>query len=186
VLVTFCVGLAIIVVGSAPAHADDDELMTIEVGDTLDAEIDFVRLTLLDLEAFKRWFPALGDWRVLSRSESTALVYGSQALPWPISDRDYVVRYRWWTGGDGDFHLEARALADASPGPQPGRVRIERMRTEWRLTAEDGRTRVLYVYEGSPGIPLPDWVMRIGWESQTGRLIDALASEVGRRVMSGP
>jgi hypothetical protein len=160
--------------------------MTIEVGDTLDAEIDFVRLTLLDLEAFKRWFPALGDWRVLSRSESTALVYGSQALPWPISDRDYVVRYRWWTGGDGDFHLEARALADASPGPQPGRVRIERMRTEWRLTAEDGRTRVLYVYEGSPGIPLPDWVMRIGWESQTGRLIDALSSEVGRRVVSGP
>jgi hypothetical protein len=60
------------------------------------------------------------------------------------------------------------------------------MRTEWRLTAEDGRTRVLYVYEGSPGIPLPDWVMRIGWESQTGRLIDALSSEVGRRVVSGP
>ena len=94
-----------------------------------------------------------------------------------VADRDYVVRYRWWTGSDGDFHLEARALAGAEPAPASGRVRIERMRTEWRLSAREDGTHVLYVYEGSPGVPLPDWILRIGWESQTGRLIRALAPQ---------
>jgi hypothetical protein len=153
----------------------------IEVAGIVPAPISEVRATLLDLEAFDGWFPGIGEWRVLFRDDSSARIYGAQLLPWPIDDRDYVVRYRWWTEASGAFHLESRAQRDAELQAVPGRVRIEDMRTEWRLQEGGGETEVVYVYEGRTGIPLPGWVLQLGWKGQTGRLLDALAREVARR-----
>jgi hypothetical protein len=185
VYVSLCwLGIGLAAVGAANiARASDeqDDGLSVVVEGTLDADLRLVRATLLDLDAFKEWFPAIGEWRILQRDAASALVYGSQALPWPVSDRDYVVRYRWWGAGDSEFHLEATALADAPPPPPEDRVRIEVMTTLWTLRADGDRTIVQYTYEGSSGMPLPDWVAKIGWRSRTGALIEALAAEVTRR-----
>ena len=140
-----------------------------------------VRSVLLDLEGFGRWFPSTAEWRVLERGAGEAVVYGRQALPWPVQDRDYVVRYRWRDEPEGDFVLEATSVTGIGPDPPDGVVRAVAVWSRWRLRAgEGGRTDVHYHYRGDQGGRLPDWVAQAGWESQTWRVIQGLADEVAR------
>ncbi len=149
----------------------------------LEAPFAEVRAALLDLRAFGRWFPAMADWRVLEDwgDARRAQVYGRQWLPWPIAHRDYVVEYAWRDSEVG-FELEARALADAAPEPPRGVVRIEAMRTRWRVAPSEGGTAVHYHFEGDIGGRLPRWAANAGWRRSTPRLIEALRSEVDRRL----
>lgn len=154
----------------------------VEVADVIEAGVPAVRSVLLDLEGFGRWFPATAEWRVLDRPEpGRATVYGRQALPWPVADRDYVVEYRW---GDeeGVFVLSAVALGRADPAAPPSVVRIERMRTEWRVESTPGGAAVRYRYQGDVGGRLPEWVARTGWRSRTPVVIERLREEVERRA----
>ncbi|MHC5005565.1 MAG: SRPBCC family protein, partial [Planctomycetota bacterium] len=116
------------------------------------------------------------------REPGSALVYGRQALPWPVADRDYVVRYRWQDGPDGSFRLEAVGGADGGPEPTRDAVRLQRLRSEWRIApGAGGGTRASYRYEGEPG-PLPTWVSRLAWRSRTRAVLDGLIREVERRA----
>ena len=168
-----------------PARAEPP-VLRVEATGRIAAPFDRVRATLLDLDAFAGWFPALAEWRVLSRRDGEALVYGRQALPWPVRDRDYIVRYRWWTDPDGIFHLEATSQPDAEVAPSEAAVRLERLRSEWLLEDAGDATDARYVYEGSAAGTLPGWVARIGWRRHTGIVIDALAVEVERRRHLAP
>lgn len=147
----------------------------------IEAPLEEVRVVLLDLEGFGRWFPRLREWRVLERDGDGARVYGRQTLPWPFRDRDYVVLYRWRDGPDGSFFLEATGLADTAPAAPGGVARLESLRSLWTLTADGPRTRASYLYEGASAGRLLDWLATIGAEERTREVIDGLAEEVGRR-----
>ena len=178
------VAMAALVLGGtarAQAGAEGAAPLEVEVSGVVEAPLAAVREVLLDLEGFAAWFPALGEWRVLSRDERSARVYGRQQLPWPVADRDYVVRYRWWEAEGGAFVLEAVADPTDAPPPRAGVVRLERVRSEWRLEPDGERTRARYRYRGHPGGSLPEWVARVGWRAHTGRVLEGLADEVARR-----
>jgi hypothetical protein len=181
-----CIVAIVVAVAARPVRvtADDGNALPIEVeveGD-LAAPLAAVRDVLLDFERFPRWFPATAGFRVLERpTPDTARVYGTQALPWPVGDRDYVVVYRWWED-EGVFVLRAIAEAGVDPPPPKGVVRVERMQTEWRIAAVPGGTAVRYRYAGDTGGRLPGWIAQFGWRSSTGLVIDGLREEVARRA----
>ncbi len=184
-----CVALALGLAGGAwllapggAAGQPTEAQSVVAVVGTLDAPFATVREVLLDLEGFSRWFPPLGAWRVLARDEEGARVHGVQALPWPVRDRDYVVRYRGWEDWEGAFFLEATGLPGAAPPPAEGVVRLEDLRSEWRLRATPAGTEARDRYAGSPGGALPEWVSRIGWQSRTRAVVDGLRREVERRL----
>ncbi|MDG2305571.1 MAG: hypothetical protein P8R42_13200 [Candidatus Binatia bacterium] len=164
------------------ASSAEEPPLFVEVIGKIDAPLAAVRKTLLDLDGFGAWFPSTDEWRVLARTQESATVHGRLGLPWPVDDRDYVARYSWADTEDRGFVLEAVAVVDAAPKPADGVVRVEEMHTTWNLEPLGTETAVRYVYAGSLGGRLPDWVARIGWEMQTGILMDALAEEVERRT----
>ncbi len=137
---------------------------------------------LLDLDGFQRWFPALREWRVLSRGKENAVVYGRQALPWPLRDRDYVVEYRWRATHSAEFILTAVARPEADPPPRRGVLRLEEMTTEWRIIADGEETTARYTYRGLVDVPLPDRIVKTALETHSAAVIDALADEVARRA----
>ena len=167
---------------ATPASADRAEAGNrVEVAGTIEAPVAAARAVLLDLEAFDAWFPGLDSWQVLDRSPEAARVHGRQAFPWPVSDRDYVVRYRWWDREDGGFALEAVGIPGAEPAPDPGVVRVDRLRSLWTLEPEGSRTRATYLYEGPSAGRLLDWLASLGASGRTRDVIDGLAGEVARR-----
>ncbi len=172
--------LATALVWCSPHPTSAEPLLRAEAEGVLEASPERVRAVLLDLEGFGRWFPTLVDWRLLTRADAAARVYGRQAFPWPVNDRDYVARYRWWSEGEV-FVLEAVGERGDPPPPE-GVTRLERFRSEWRIEPlGSGRTRARYVAEAPVEGRLSRWIANIAWRSQTRRVIDSLAREVERR-----
>ncbi len=123
---------------------------------------DAVREVLKDLERFPEWADRLHTWEVLAREGDATLVYGRHDVPWPIADRDYVVRYRCG-GGDDAFFLEARSV-ESSERPVPeGVVRIADLHTLWEVTPapEPSASVVRYTYRGGLGGRVPEWVQEL-------------------------
>ena len=173
-----------VAVSSDPAAAEeayDEPDLAVTVEGAIDAPFDAVRAVLLDVAGLGAWFPGVDEWLVLETGEDTVLVYGSQALPWPISDRDYVVRYRWAAPRRAVFRLEAQSDVSPSAPVRKGRIRVDDMRTVWTLTSRGEGAHVRYTYEGGTGMPLPGWVARAGWRRRASDVVDALRAEVARR-----
>lgn len=166
-----------------PGQAEDVRApdLVVEVAAEIDAPPEEVRATLLELDRYGEWFPNTVEWEVLERGPDSAVAYGRLSLPWPVDDRDYVVRYAWSDADPPPFRLHAEVAPEVGPGPREDVVRVEDMTTTWEVAPLGSTTRVRYVYTGSPGGMLPDWVFKIGWEMQTGILMDALEEQIERR-----
>src|SRR5262245_21335243 len=56
---------------------------------------------ITDVDRYSKLLPHLKTAEVLKSTSNESFVYFNFDLPWPISDRDYVVRYQWKKVGDG-------------------------------------------------------------------------------------
>src|SRR5579863_3749026 len=61
----------------------------------LAAPLASVAKQLTDFAALATVLPRVAEVRVLAAGDHEATVYFRFDLPWPISDRDWTVRYRW-------------------------------------------------------------------------------------------
>lgn len=144
----------------------------------IEAPLEVVRARLLEIEAYREWITSLSEWRVLERAADQVIAYGRHDLPWPMDDRDYVVRYRWREEPDGAFVVRAESVG-GGPAPIDGVVRLGRVRSEWRLAKDGaGKTIVSYTYNGELGGNVPDAVQQAAWKSEPPALIDALRQRV--------
>jgi polyketide cyclase/dehydrase/lipid transport protein len=109
------------------------------------APLDKVIAHLTDFPSLGQWMPRVAELRVLERRDGEAVVYFRFDLPWPISDRDWTLRYRWHRDGD---HFVMSWFDVNDRGPAPGRaVRVSPVRGYWELAANaNGTTRARYVF----------------------------------------
>lgn len=118
------------------------------------APLDRVVAHLTDFASLPRYVPRLAELRVLSRGAGEAIVYFRFDLPWPISDRDWTVRYRWQRQGDR-FVMVWSDANDRGPPPTHA-VRVAPMRGRWELEAtRRGTTHARYVFLAELGGSLP-------------------------------
>ena len=119
---------------------------------------------LTDFEQLPRVVPRLDRLRVLSRSTPSAIagnqvvpgeavVYFHFDLPWPVSDREYTVRYRWAARDDGTIDL---VVSDANTlGPPANAIRITGASGCFLLGPHGPGTRVRYSFTADFGGLLP-------------------------------
>jgi len=142
-----------------------------------------LRGVLRDLASFPRWFPAIGRWTVMMQDDVGAVVHGVQEFPWPLRDRDYVVRYVWRETAAGVFTLEARSVTSASVPRPPGIIRLDDVHSMWTVTDRgSSESHVTYTYEGSIGGQVPEWVQRVGWQARAGDVLRNLLREARDRL----
>ena len=146
----------------------------------IEAPLEVVRARLLELETYDEWISSLSEWRVLRRASDHVIAYGRHDLPWPMDDRDYVVRYRWKSEPPGSFLLRAESVTEG-PAPLEDVVRLSRVRSEWKLVADGpSKTIVSYTYTGELGGSVPDAGQQSAWKSEPPALIDALRARVAK------
>lgn len=118
------------------------------------APLDRVVAHLTNFPSLPHWMPRLAELRVIAEQPEEALVYFRFNLPWPISDRDWTLRYRWHRDGD---RFVMTWTDDHVQGPAPtNAVRVSPLRGYWELTATaPGRTHARYVFLASMGGRLP-------------------------------
>jgi len=134
------------------------------------APLDRVIAHLTDFASLGKWMPRVADLRVVERGAEEALVYFRFDLPWPISDRDWTLRYRWHRDGDRFVMIWSDAH---DRGPPPTRaVRPSPLRGYWELYATPaGTTFARYVFLSELGGSLPHSIAdETAWKEPLGSI----------------
>lgn len=146
------------------------------------ADPERVLAVLQDIDSHTRWMPDLSESRVVREAENEVWVYRVQDAPWPVSDRDVVVRSRLKVLEPGkDLRIDFDSVTVDEISPNRGIVRIPHLRGHYRIQAlAPGRSRVLYEVDVDLGGTLPDWLAaRVGRENPVGTLV-GLRGELAR------
>ena len=111
--------------------------------------------------------------RVALVNEDTKIVHQGYGLPWPISDRDYVMEEAaTFDPVTKTFTLQFTSVEHAAMPIQDDFVRAQAYRTFWRLKASDtpGSTHVEVEVHTDPMGLLPAWLVNLiqkDWPSNT-------------------
>jgi hypothetical protein len=144
------------------------------------APLERVIAHLTDFPSLPKHMPRLAEVRVLERGDSEAIVYFRFDLPWPLSDRDWTLRYRWWRDGER-FVMTWCDVPERGPPPTRA-VRVTPMRGRWELwPSGHDRTRARYQFLAELGGRLPRSVVeQTAWKQPLQTFRGVRAATVAR------
>lgn len=124
------------------------------------ASMDSLISLMRDYSARPRWDSMCGEIKVLKQEVNAETVYVHMRLPWPVSDRDLVMRVEWKQDPTtGVISQHAYGVPDAAP-PVEGRVRMTGFFNDWTFTPmPDGTLAVDGIAHADPGGPMPVWMI---------------------------
>jgi hypothetical protein len=124
----------------------------------VDAKLEVVVELIRDVDAQPQWMADCIEARVVKKyTEEDILVYNVTRAPWPVSNRDVVVRSR---GGidvkSGKVSIIFNAVKDSPVPPRSGIVRMTDLLGQWHLkSAGDNKTEVIYIMRANPAGNIP-------------------------------
>jgi hypothetical protein len=129
------------------------------------------------------WQHNCEEARVLRGPHGSRFTYNRIGSPWPVSDRDVVLRTTRKTLEGGGILLEFRSTQEADFPAVGGVVRMPRLFGSYRLEPDgNGGTEVVYTVDSDPGGSLPAWLVR-----QAGKDLPYFTlRNLRARVESGP
>lgn len=130
------------------------------------------------------WVDLMTEHSVIrSLGKNKNLIYESYGLPWPISDRDYVMQEEYiFDDSARVFTIEYTSVEDGAKPHQAEHVRATVYRTFWRLTMVDaGRTKIEIEVFTDPKGSLPAWLINLIQKDWPWKTIDGLV----RRAQKG-
>lgn len=150
----------------------------------IDASIDDIMKTILNWKEHTQWMYRCKESQLVKRfDERQALMYNRTAAPWPVSDRDVVIKTHI-TRSDDQKHIYVAFTSQDTPlkPAVDGVVRMPRLVGFYKMWEnEPGKTKVLYQVEADIGGSIPKWLAALGAKDLPYRTL----SKLRERVMAG-
>jgi ribosome-associated toxin RatA of RatAB toxin-antitoxin module len=130
---------------------------------TVDANLYDVFAVIADVDRYTEWMHNCVDaHRIRRESETVQYSYNRIGAPWPVRDRDVVLRSKMIVVEPGrELHVRFGSVEDDSVGPVKGVVRMRRLEGHYKLEAlGPEQTRVEYQVGADPGGRLPAWLVK--------------------------
>ena len=145
----------------------------------LEASLNAVMALLKDAEFNRQWVYRSGGARILEEEGfARAYVYGIVDAPWPMQDRDTVVRFDYRQEDSGEITITITNFPDFLPQAQEY-VRVPDFGGYWRLRPQQhGWVEVTYQVYGDPGGWIPVWVANYAAVTSVTRTLQAIDSAV--------
>ncbi len=145
-------------------------------------ELFHAMAVILDNERSPEWVPNCTESREIKRLDArTTWVYSVTDSPWPVSDRDTVVKV---VAEEIDLDQQYRVVMQAQPNLLPlveGRVRIPYSKIYFLLKRAGANTiQIEYGLDVDPGGVLPKWMVRRTARNTLIETIMALEAQVAR------
>ena len=106
------------------------------------------------------WMANCEEARRIRQEGRVVIGYNRIGSPWPVSDRDVVLRSTRTEIEGGGILVEFRSTTDENVPVARGVVRMPRLVGSYDLRPVEGGTRVVYTVDSDPGGSLPAWVVR--------------------------
>jgi len=153
---------------------------TLRCTSVLDAPLEVAKTVMTGFE-WNKWMNDVHSFEILERDDAarTAVLYGRHNTPWPIANRDYVVRAKWEETPDS-FVLNTRGLKGAGPATPRGVVRLM-PRATWAFTRQGEKTRFVYTYKGGAGGNIPGWMVEGSYKTDGPRMAQKMRALLKKR-----
>jgi hypothetical protein len=165
-------------------HVDGSNLMEFRGRGIVDAPVSAILATFKDVDRATEWMDSCnGSALVEDAGDWQKVVYNRTHAPWPVSDRDAVLRnLLTFDAQAGQVRLEFASVDHSRRPPVRGVVRMPFLRGHWYLWPEaDGRTRVEYQVHADPGGLLPTWMVNYASKEIPRKTITGLQAQLKRR-----
>ena len=132
--------------------------------------LDKVSKMIEDLNNYKNIF----DRVTISNVVADDVVYIKLDMPFPISDRDYIVKY---TTDKKDEYISYRfkSVNNLDIPATSNCIRLINATGEWYLVkVSESTTKVAYTWNGELAGDFPDWALTKAWTKQGNEMIDWL------------
>ena len=149
----------------------------IEVESTLNEVVAI----LTDVPNHRKWMKDISEAEMVDEFDPDGYhSYGRTDAPWPVTDRDWVVRWEIRTGNDRPGVVVTFKKADGVRPPTNDAVRTGEFEGFWHLEAlDEGGTRVVYeVSHADPGGMLPAWLVNAFVVNQPYYTLSAMRREL--------
>lgn len=114
-----------------------------------------------DISSCPDWIHTCEEGRLLKRvSPEETYTYTINKAPWPVKDRDAVVRNAFTHDPENQsVTITITGVPDYIPG-EKGLVRVKMIQGYWRFTpVENNMVQVVYQVHNDPGGNLPSWLV---------------------------
>jgi hypothetical protein len=145
----------------------------------LKTSLNAMMALLKDAEFNHQWVYRSGGARILAEEGyASAYVYGIVDAPWPMQDRDTVVRFDYRQEDSGEITITIKNYPDYHPRTDEY-VRVPDFGGYWRLRPQpDGWVEVTYQVYGDPGGWIPVWVANYAAVTSVTRTLQAMEPAV--------
>jgi ribosome-associated toxin RatA of RatAB toxin-antitoxin module len=114
---------------------------------------------LTDFDNYKTWFPRCSKSRLVAKlSSNEMIVHLHFNAPWPVKDRDCVMRVRVERDPKSNVITITEISEPKYLREEADVVRIEQLVSVWKLIPENGGTEIINEYATNPGGNIPDWM----------------------------
>jgi len=126
---------------------------------TVNAPMGEVLGKIKDVPSYINWqYPCKEAKIVQTISDNEFISYTLNEAPWPISDRDVIVRSKFFHNEDQTVTMTMDALSENLVEPREGIVRITKMVGKWTFTPVEGGTKVMMQVHADPAGSIPKWL----------------------------
>lgn len=118
---------------------------------------------LEDADRHTEWMHKCSGSKMLEKKgPGVQIVYNRTDAPWPVKDRDVVLKSSYKTAREGkEIWAKFRQTTSGKMGPVDGVVRMPTLTGHYHLVEiDEGRTMVEYQVNADPGGALPDWIVK--------------------------
>jgi hypothetical protein len=140
-----------------------DRVLPILLGvTTIEAPPRDVLSWIQDVSTHTGWMHNCEEARLLGNDgDGVVYSYSRMGSPWPVSDRDVVLRVETTPSSDGAVRVEFRSTDEVEVAEVSSVVRMPRLEGHYDLRPlESGGTRVEYRLDTDPGGSLPGWLVK--------------------------
>ncbi|TCJ18843.1 hypothetical protein EPD60_03525 [Flaviaesturariibacter flavus] len=113
-----------------------------------------------NVAGFRNWVYGNKQAYILKRTDANDYYYYSEtAIPWPLQNRDAVVRARIERDPQGRWLRLTESGVGGMVPLQEGKVRVTKSNITWNVTQKaPGTLGIVYIFEAEPGGSIPAWV----------------------------
>ncbi len=124
----------------------------------VDAPLEVIVEVIRDVDAQPEWMADCIEAKVVKKfNDNDYMVYSMNRAPWPVSNRDVVVRSKGNADmGKGTVSIIFTAMKDSSVPLRPGVVRMTDLLGQWHLKKiAPSKTEVVFIIRANPAGNIP-------------------------------
>ncbi|MFW7380834.1 MAG: START domain-containing protein [Oligoflexus sp.] len=122
-------------------------------------------------ELQKKWIDRIQDFQIIEQTPYSAIFYSSYGLPWPIANRDYVIRSELKIDNELNRLFISLQSIEHPKAPKTIGVRAELVNSRYEIIPlPNNQTQVTVEILTDPKGSLPSWLVNLiqrGWPAAT-------------------